>query len=80
MLDYRIPEQKLEPYAEFYIVAGCGHEVYDEEDLFEWEHGITLCPDCMQEKFDELSVYEKAALLGCRHAKIGRCQCNEWVY
>lgn len=47
-----------------YITAGCGCEVYEGETIFSYDGG-TLCPDCMEAIFDEMSLEEKAELLGC---------------
>ena len=55
----------------YYTVADCEHEVYEGEPLFEWE-GKSICPDCMESKFNDLSVFEKAALLGCHWETVGK--------
>ena len=39
---------ELAPPEERYIMAKCGHEVYEGEDLYETEDG-TLCPDCFDD-------------------------------
>lgn len=59
-------ERNPEPEYDRYIIAGCGHEVYEGEDVFQWEDGHTLCPDCIESKFDDMGTEEKAILLGCR--------------
>ena len=74
-----VPDIRLEPSEEFYIEAGCGHEVYEGEELYEWAGGLTLCPDCMEEKFDELTLHEKAELLGCRHIVVEKEEGFDWV-
>ena len=53
-----------------FIVADCGHEVYDGEYMYEWEGEKTLCPECVEVKFDELCTAEKAALLCCDSTQI----------
>lgn len=53
-----------EPPEPDYIKAGCGCEVYEGETIFSYDGG-TLCPDCMEAIFDEMSLEEKAELLGC---------------
>jgi hypothetical protein len=55
------------PEDDRYLTAGCGHEVYDGEELFEWEDGHTLCADRLSDRFDELSLAERAEFLGCEH-------------
>jgi hypothetical protein len=61
---YPIPEPPLNPPEPECVTADCGHEVYDGEDIYSFERE-TLCPDCMEERFNELSTREKAELLGC---------------
>lgn len=58
------------PEDDRYLTAGCGHEVYDGEDLFEWENGQTLCADCLSDRFSEMSIVERAELLGCEHRTV----------
>ncbi len=58
------------PEDDRYIVAGCGHEVYEGEELFEWEDGSTLCGDCLSDRFEEMSLVERAELLGCEHRTV----------
>lgn len=43
----------------------CGVEVCDGDSLmmFSWEND-TICEDCLQDRVDEMSLTEKAALLG----------------
>ena len=53
-----------------YVLADCGHEVYDGEHMYEWDDGRTLCPECVELKFDALSIEEKAALAGCESMEI----------
>jgi hypothetical protein len=53
-----------------YVTADCGHEVYDGECMYEWEDMHTLCPECVEYKFNELSLEEKAALLDCEIIEI----------
>lgn len=52
-----------------YITADCGHEIYDGEEVFEQEDGQTKCAECLDDRFREMSITERAELLGCeRHA------------
>jgi hypothetical protein len=60
----------LPPEDTRYIIADCLHEVYEGERLYDWEDGATLCPECMEDKFSELSTREKAALLGCESSVV----------
>ncbi len=63
-----IPQPPVEPPDDAgYITAGCGHEVYEGEEVFEWENGATLCSDCLEDRFLEMSLTERAELLGCGH-------------
>lgn len=62
-----VPEPPVSPPEELYATAGCGHEVYEGEEIYQWENGITLCPECMSDKFSELDLNERADLLGCEH-------------
>ena len=63
-----MPEPSVDPPDnDKYITAGCGHEVYEGEEIFEWENGITLCGDCLEERFLEMCLTERAELLGCEH-------------
>jgi hypothetical protein len=64
------PVKKAEPALEppdtaRYITAGCGHEVYEGEELFESEEEGTLCRECMEELVGEIPIRELAELLGC---------------
>lgn len=63
------PERALEPADQAYLTAACGHEVYPGENMFEWEDK-TLCPDCLEDKFSELSIEEKADLMGCAYLQV----------
>ena len=66
-----VPEPPVTPPEdEHYVTAGCGHEVYDGEELFEWENGQTLCADCLSDRFGERSIVERAELLGCDHQTV----------
>jgi hypothetical protein len=65
-----IPERAIEPPEARFVTADCGHEVYLGETLYEWSGGETLCPDCVEDRFAELSTDEKAALLGCAGATV----------
>ncbi len=53
-----------------FVTAGCGHEVFEGEELYDWDDGQTLCADCLDERFSELSLNERAELLGCEHAPV----------
>ena len=63
------PERRLSPRGDKFVFAECGHEVYEGERIYEWEPG-TLCPDCMEDRFSELSTQEKAELLGCESSEV----------
>jgi hypothetical protein len=66
-----IPELPVNPPDDGrYVTADCGHEVFEDEELFEWENGRTLCPDCLEDKFKELSLVERADLMGCGHRTV----------
>lgn len=66
-----IPEPPLEPHDnDGYVTAGCGHELFEGEDLYEWDDGQTLCADCLEDRFCEMSLAEKAVLLGCEHLTV----------
>ena len=58
------------PENDLYIYADCGHEVYEGEIVSEWDDGATLCPECMEDKFEELTLPEKAALMGCSYTEV----------
>lgn len=73
-----VPDRPLEPKEEPYVIANCGHEVYEGEELFEFD-GVTLCPDCMADKFEELTLHEKAALLGYTVSEVGG-EHYDWLY
>jgi len=72
---YYIAEPPTDPPEDTpHIIAGCGHEVYQDEEVFDWterkdgeEITKTLCPDCMEDKFKEMPLTERAELLGCEH-------------
>ncbi|MDR0916622.1 MAG: hypothetical protein LBN02_05475 [Oscillospiraceae bacterium] len=65
---HAVPEPPLEPPEPHYVVAQCGHEVYDGEYIFTLPSGETLCPDCFDEMANELCALEKARLMGCSAA------------
>lgn len=54
----------LEAPEDIFITADCGCEIYEGEEMYEWD-GKTLCSDCFDDKFSEMTRREKAALLGC---------------
>ena len=62
--DSEPPETAPEYYS---ITADCDHEILNGEFIFEME-GETLCPDCMEDKFNNLPMLEKAELLGCGYS------------
>lgn len=75
MIRNDIPERSIEPPEEFYVMADCGHEVYEGQSLFEWENEKTrkieqLCPDCFKGKVDALTLEELADLMHCDHSKV----------
>ncbi|MDR3278834.1 MAG: hypothetical protein LBT12_08670 [Oscillospiraceae bacterium] len=64
------PEPPAEPPEDTrYAVADCGHEVYEGESLYDWEDE-TLCPECVEDKFSELTTEEKARLMGCESSVV----------
>lgn len=66
-----IPEPALDPPEDArFVTAGCGHELYEGEDLYEWENGQTLCADCLEDRFCEMNLSEKAELLGCERVTV----------
>jgi hypothetical protein len=66
----RGPEPPVEPPdMGRYMTADCGHEVYNGEDLFEWE-GATFCSDCIEDKLRDMTLLERAELLGCEHTVV----------
>ncbi len=68
-----IPEPSLTPVDDPFVIANCGHEVYDGEALIDWTgaKGIkTLCPDCFRDKLAALSVPELAQLFGCDYTTV----------
>lgn len=71
------PEPRLELPEPFFIVADCGHEVYDGENLFEWPDYINgkwryshICPDCFTAKFNEIPLDELARILSLNFREI----------
>ena len=65
------PEPRLDaPDDGRFITAGCGHEVYEGEELYGWDDDRTLCAECFEQRFNELSLGERAELLGCEHAPV----------
>ena len=59
-----IPERGLEPPEPYFVLGDCQHEVYEDEELFDWE-GKWICGDCLKEKVQELSISELADVFGC---------------
>lgn len=62
-----LPEPRLTPPEEPFMLASCGHEIYEYEELFERENGKTLCRDCLEDTFNALSLSARAELLGLKH-------------
>jgi hypothetical protein len=60
-----VPSPPLEPPEDGFIIADCGHEVYDGERMYELPGGDMLCPDCVEDRFLDMTTYDKARLLGC---------------
>ena len=78
-----IPEPRRDPPEDYYITADCGHEVYEGENLFEWDRydpktkthkRILICPDCFDDRFAEFTREEKAALLGLSYSEVKPCK------
>lgn len=53
-----------DPPESSFFTADCGHEVYQTETVYESASGRVLCPDCMEDEIDGMTLPEKAALLG----------------
>ena len=58
-----IPEPSLIQPEDFYVMADCGHEVYEGESLYEW-CGKYYCADCFKEEINDLEAVELASLVG----------------
>lgn len=43
----------------------CGGEIYREDTLYAWE-GTSICGLCIEDRFNALTTWEKAELLGAR--------------
>ena len=67
-----IPERPAAPREPYSVVAACGHEVYEGEYIYEWDDGETVCPDCFEDRFADLSAREKAALCGFEASLVRR--------
>ena len=52
------------------MCAICEGEQYQEDVMYLWD-GKKICGQCMQEKFDCLTIKEKADLLGAECVKAG---------
>ena len=65
-----VPERGLEPPEPRCVVAACGHDVYDGEYFYVWSDGETMCPDCLEDRFDALTTLEKASLCGCEASPV----------
>lgn len=57
------PEPRTTPPEPDEIILDCGHNIYEGESMFDWD-GEWLCPDCFQDKVNELSLEEIAELMG----------------
>jgi hypothetical protein len=55
--------RRASPREENFVLADCGHEVYSGERTYE-KDGSTLCGDCVEDELGDLSIGEKAQLLG----------------
>lgn len=65
------PEPPTEPnFIERYVVADCGHEVYEGEYLYERDDARTMCTECLEDFIDALTISEKAELIGCEASVI----------
>lgn len=69
------PERRAEPPLEppesaRYITAGCGHEVYEGEEMFQSDEEGTLCRDCMEEFIRAMPLKELAELVGCECVEV----------
>jgi hypothetical protein len=64
------PEPPIDPPTGTFVIADCGDEVYEGENIYEW-NGKTLCPDCFKSAINELSAEELAVRLKCNFATIG---------
>jgi len=67
--NFERPPRRAEPSLEppetaRYITAGCGHEVYEGEELFESDQEGTFCRECVEEMIREMPVKELAELAG----------------
>jgi hypothetical protein len=59
-----LPEPSAEPPQYRFMTAnGCLHEVYDGEDIYEFE-SRTYCEECLRDKIFEMTTRELAALVG----------------
>ena len=65
-----VPEPDSKPKDTPFIYAHCGHEVYGGEFIFDWQDGETLCPDCLEDKFSELTLLQKAELFGVEYTRV----------
>ena len=66
-LDY----EHSDPPENYFVMADCGHEVYDGENLYLWNEK-TLCPDCMKDKVGEIPLSEIAVFLGAKIEHVSR--------
>jgi hypothetical protein len=70
--DRDMPEQPITPPEDKYITAGCGHDVSEGELLIDWtgKKVTSICLECLNDKWDELSPWEKADLFGCEYRTV----------
>ncbi len=75
MSSYSIPEPPLTPPDDgIYIIADCGHEVYEDETYVFWKNAkgvtVSLCPDCFWDRVRELTIQEAALMFGCEYSTV----------
>jgi hypothetical protein len=59
-----VPEPRLEPPEEEYIIADCGHEIYEGESEYRDMRGRSYCEQCIRDRADSLDTYTLAVALG----------------
>jgi hypothetical protein len=65
-----VPEPPVDPPdSEKYITAGCGHEIYDAKRCLNGGRA-THCAECLEDRFMQRSLAERAELLGCEHRAV----------
>ena len=53
----------FEPKEKEPMTADCGHYVYKDEKIYEWE-GKQICEDCLRDKLTDLPTHELASMCG----------------